>query len=418
MSWIPASPPTECRTCRAPLPPSQGRGRTPEYCSPACRQAAYRRRREHARSALERYPTPRGTQAPDPSPEEQVLLDLARAARTELDHVIRLLTPQQETATHGTIVRAPITHAAQVLEQLDALLAGIVLRARHHDTSWETIGALLNASPQTARRTYHVQSVRRRFDNLGLLSTDEEITDDAPAESATLTPVDESPPEQEPPVAHRARSQLAPILSRLQRAAHLPLRQLGHRTRVSASYLSRVLTGERFPSWDLTERLGHALGADVCTLRQIWDDEHRRLTTEKLRAAAQAAHTSGSPASHTDLPTALRALARRCGSPTPREVAVVAHNALPPEHITAALAGSYLPDWPRTERLVRALQGDPVAFQPLWQHAATDAGALLASPPAASGLPDRSANARGRLESLFAAFGPTLSTPPPAFARR
>ncbi|MGP3974462.1 hypothetical protein ACTWQF_10745 [Streptomyces sp. 8N114] len=116
-----------------------------------------------------------------------------------------------------------------------------------------------------------------------------------------------------------------------------------------------------------------------------------------------------------DLASALRALIRRCGSPSLRSVSTVISHTLTPEQLDALLAGNFVLDWPRTERLVRALQGDPNSFRPLWQYAATDAVSLPPTQP----TPDHPGNAtpHNRLESLFAAFGPTLSTPALAFGR-
>ncbi|WP_326693392.1 helix-turn-helix domain-containing protein (plasmid) [Streptomyces sp. NBC_01795] len=137
----------------------------------------------------------------------------------------------------------------------------------------------------------------------------------------------------------RARKQLAPVLSRLQRAARMPLRHLGLRVGVSASYLSRVLAGQRFPSWEVTERLGRALGADVCTLRRIWEDEDRYLTVEKLHRKSRASTSLGKATPGADLASALSALHQRCGTPTARAIAIVLDHALTPEQISAALNG-------------------------------------------------------------------------------
>ena len=45
-----------CEVCRAPLPAKRGRGQPRRYCSPACKQAAHRRRRvvecEHCGKAM------------------------------------------------------------------------------------------------------------------------------------------------------------------------------------------------------------------------------------------------------------------------------------------------------------------------------------------------------------------------------
>lgn len=196
----------------------------------------------------------------------------------------------------------------------------------------------------------------------------------------------------------------------------MPLRHLGLRVGVSASYLSRVLAGQRFPSWEVTERLGRALGADVCTLRRIWEDEDRYLTVEKLHRKSRASTSLGKATPGADLASALSALHQRCGTPTARAIAIVLDHALTPEQISAALNGTLLPAWPSTERLVRVLQGDPATFYPLWQDSATPAASISSTggpshPPRG---PAPAATPGSRLTDIFATFGATLSAPPPA----
>ncbi|MEU3291609.1 helix-turn-helix transcriptional regulator [Streptomyces longwoodensis] len=62
----------------------------------------------------------------------------------------------------------------------------------------------------------------------------------------------------------------------LETASGITLRQLGLRVQVSAGYISRVLSGERFPAWDLTEKIALTLGADIDALRKVWQDERDR----------------------------------------------------------------------------------------------------------------------------------------------
>ncbi|MFL0395114.1 helix-turn-helix domain-containing protein [Streptomyces albus] len=413
MTWLPTASAPECGVCGAPLLQHR-QGRPAEYCSHACRQAAYRRRRAQARSALEDYPSsPRTSTAPAPSPEDELLLTLAKTARAELTRLISQLTPQSHTHTHGNAIRSPLTSAAEARRRLDVLLAGLVLRARHHDIPWEDIGNLLGTSPDAARRAYREHAVRQKFDELDLDIGNRYISTKPQCQEEDAACGDEAPAHPQP-----ARSQLAPILSRLQRQAGIPVRQLGERVSVSPSYLSRLLSGERFPSWRLTELLGRALGADLCILRHIWEDEHRRLTADRLRTAASTSPSSGRPRPHTDLASALRALVRRCGSPSPQSISIVIDHALSQSQLDAALAGTFVPDWPRTERLVRALRGDPQYFEPLWQRATRKAGSLETTPaPPPPASPDAN-TPHSRVESLLEAFGPTLATPPPAYSHR
>ncbi|MFC8349589.1 helix-turn-helix domain-containing protein [Streptomyces sp. NPDC057280] len=99
-----------------------------------------------------------------------------------------------------------------------------------------------------------------------------------PPDPEPAAPDDGEPAPAQPPVgpALRAANQLATVLSKLQVASGIPLRQLGLRTQVSASYLSRVLSGEKFPTWDLTAKLARALGADYDVVRRVWLAERER----------------------------------------------------------------------------------------------------------------------------------------------
>jgi hypothetical protein len=49
-----------CAACCEPLQPSATRGRPARFCGPACRAAAYRRRRQGQPESLPRWPHPRG----------------------------------------------------------------------------------------------------------------------------------------------------------------------------------------------------------------------------------------------------------------------------------------------------------------------------------------------------------------------
>ncbi|WP_219822252.1 helix-turn-helix domain-containing protein [Streptomyces sp. Ru73] len=97
---------------------------------------------------------------------------------------------------------------------------------------------------------------------------------------------------------------LATVLSSLQRASDHTLRTLGEVTGLSASFLSRIMSGQRFPTWwatALTTR-ACACGADPEVLRRVWEDAGAR------RERKDDPHA---------LLSALRHLHQRAGSPSP-----------------------------------------------------------------------------------------------------
>lgn len=138
------------------------------------------------------------------------------------------------------------------------------------------------------------------------------------------------------------------MLSQLQRESRMPLRQLGLRAQVSPSYLSRVFSGEKFPTWDLTEKLALALGADSQSLYKVWQDERARTTV--------ASTTRDQPPEDlSPLHSALRTLSRRASSPSPRLLAAATGGDLTEQQIREVFRGSHVPDWPQTQNLVLAL---------------------------------------------------------------
>ncbi|WP_079125139.1 helix-turn-helix domain-containing protein [Streptomyces lushanensis] len=76
---------------------------------------------------------------------------------------------------------------------------------------------------------------------------------------------------------HRpARCQLGSVLAHVRRFSHVPVEELAVSTGLSLSQMSRVLAGEQFPNWPVTERIARACGADPLVLRKVWEDEKSR----------------------------------------------------------------------------------------------------------------------------------------------
>ncbi|MGW1008107.1 helix-turn-helix domain-containing protein [Streptomyces sp. NPDC002520] len=199
------------------------------------------------------------------------------------------------------------------------------------------------------------------------------------------------------PPATLAGQDLATVLSSLQRASGLSLRALATRTGLSASYLSRLMSGERFPTWKYVAALARACGADPEVLRRVWE-------ASNARRDSQAA-----PAS---LASALRFLHQRAGSPTAWAIAVTSGNTLDQDHIAALLKGSITGEWEDVERLVQLLDGEPSYFLPLWKaEAATQHESAPLPSTTKCPVRDDVPPASTRVEDLLIAFRGAFGRP-------
>ncbi|MFD0196268.1 helix-turn-helix domain-containing protein [Streptomyces albidoflavus] len=362
---MPAESKPLCLYCRNELPdkPSR-RGRPLEYCEASCRQAAYRERKASASPSA-------------PTPERRQLHALAKLAQTELAMLVRLLGWPKATH-HDLILRIEALRS-----QLTDISAGLVLDAREHDLDWEQIGRLLGIAEETASRAFPARAIRHRLD---AVVPRRAARPSQPSPSRAAEPPGPGDPGGTAGIPVRAANGLAPVLSNLQRMSRLTLRQVALKAGVSASYLSRVVAGTEFPTWQLTDRLGRILGADLETLRQVWSDDEARL---RKRGGTTSRHL-------TELHGALRALHQRAGSPAPQRVALLSGMVLDAETITNVLRGATV-TWGETQALILALDGEPAFFLKLWE--------------AASQAPRVAETPSHRLNRMIGAFNPTFASP-------
>ncbi|MEV5950387.1 helix-turn-helix transcriptional regulator [Streptomyces sp. NPDC051993] len=379
------------------MPPRDpGRGRPADYCGQACRQAAYRER--HKKRDVPLTGSADAASPPsETSPVRQELLELSLNIQSDLRHLIRLMTPGPQPSAVECVELA-----AQIQQRMQTLLSGTVVLARERRIAWEVLGTALNLSPETARRVYHRGNFQRRLHMEAPTSKPLQAIDDVDVagESATSPP---APPLEQAPAppsvrtSRRAANQLAPILSRLLRESRLSVRQLSLRTQVSASYLSRVLSGEKLPTWELTERVALALGADSEALHKVWSDERNR------DAARRAGHDPGDDLASTLDPfhSALRSLSRMAGRPSSSRLRTVIGNVLTEREISAVLRGDLIPDWDHTQQLILAMDGEPTFFRPLWERARYQVEAAGPQPAATPEV---------RVNRLLTVFGEVLNS--------
>ncbi|MFD9223460.1 helix-turn-helix domain-containing protein [Streptomyces sp. NPDC060064] len=165
------------------------------------------------------------------------------------------------------------------------------------------------------------------------------------------------------PPADGPAATFARALSHLQRTSDKTLRALGQEARVDPSYVSRVLSGERLPSWKVTRKVASACGGDPEEQRPLWD--------------AARGYRVVQPAS---LHAALRGLHLSAACPDATLIRQRTHNTVSVEDITGMLNGTRVPDWDLVDHLVGARHGQADTIRPLWDAARTTAGPNAAQP--------------------------------------
>ncbi|MFH7341227.1 helix-turn-helix domain-containing protein [Streptomyces sp. KHY 26] len=134
---------------------------------------------------------------------------------------------------------------------------------------------------------------------------------------------------------------------------------LAERMGVHESYVSRMLSGERFVNWKYVKIICEMCGMDPERMKPLWD----------ASAGVQPSDTED-PVQY--LRTYLQGLHFALGSPAPK-VILATHQILSAEDIDLALYGPGVLDWQVIERLTFVLQSLTTITRPLWRRAQTAA---------------------------------------------
>jgi transcriptional regulator with XRE-family HTH domain len=285
----------------------------------------------------------------------------------------------------------PLRRIAQLYEQLDGLTAAVVGRARYRRLTWSTISSVLRISEDTARHRYTERYILRRLARFnrsettltslaGLFSNPVPHAADTPGEPAGSETGGESREpgpdrgdgtDQTTPIesSGAAYNRLAPILSMLIRTAQLTNKEVSSRIGCSASYLSRIISGERVPTWALTRKFALTCGADPEVLRTVWESEK---LSEKSREPAVMPDDPPMPAAER-LRTAVHTLHLRAGRPAPSDVAVASRWLLSAGAVASILEATALPHPDVLEAFVLVLGGDTDHFRQLLDDARREA---------------------------------------------
>jgi transcriptional regulator with XRE-family HTH domain len=311
----------------------------------------------------------------------------------------------------------PLEQTVRLQVLTEKLTPPMVARTKLRGASWDQIGTALGMGKDTARKKFSQPTRRTSRRAVPTLPPPAPASPAPAAPTATPTPVPASPsgtetgeggPDECTPPATAATPaplsatggrDLATVLSSLQRASGLSLRTLAGRINLSPSFLSRIMSGERFPSWKHVAAIARACGADPEVLRRVWE-------------ASKARRDQPCPIT---LASALRFLHLRAGSPTPWAISVTSGHDLSEDYVAGLLAGTVTGPWEDVYRLVQILDGEPSFFLPLWEaEAFAQPPSTPAPPPPAPKPPTRrkATSPSTRIEGLLTAFKDVLGRPP------
>ncbi|WP_079271443.1 helix-turn-helix domain-containing protein [Streptomyces lydicus] len=238
--------------------------------------------------------------------------------------------------------------------------AAVIRRGRLQGDTWQTLATPAGLSPERLRKRWTEETVTRRLEKrrAGRRLTTRMTPPARPPEDDTAM---DQRPATVTPIQH-----LASALSFLQRQTGQTLKDTASDCGISASYISRILSGDRLPSWPVVAQIAHCCDGNLEELRDLWEAAQR---PPDLEARARPPAPDQHEAARRCFLTALRALYLAADRPNLWSIRRATGSILSIAAIANALNGADIPDWPSTARLVFALHGRPADFRSLW-HAA------------------------------------------------
>lgn len=271
----------------------------------------------------------------------------ARRCTEALRDIAEDCTVLSEALLHSAYrVAAPNTELLQRLVDLrdlvDEAIGVVVVRQRAQGEPLADLAPIAKRTEDRLRKKYDPSSVDRA------LATRRRPTPVISAHSTTTA--------SDTPILRRPGQRLASALTLMQKGSGRRQRELAEKMGVHESYASRMLSGQRAPSWMHVKIICEACGVDAARMKPLWE----------VAAGVQPSETED-PVTY--LRAYLQGLHYALGSPKPETILTAAQHALSAEDLDRALHGPGVPDWPVIDRLTFALQSLPTVARPLWRRA-------------------------------------------------
>ncbi|WP_405681163.1 helix-turn-helix domain-containing protein [Streptomyces sp. NBC_00868] len=330
----------KCRRCGSHIPHVPGRvGRKPEYCGTECRGRAQRER-----DGLVDLTRPRAG------------LPLGRYIAEDLQLMATgLLNAEYEDREELT---ALLQRARELAREIDYYVAAAVRDAKAAGQNWAAVAKAAQVSIPTARSRWGELEVQRQMERRA-------------REHAAATHLGKAPPKgasfEEGPAGRqgeagplrdgpgRAQSLLADALAHLHSRSGMAIRDIAQQTGWSPSYLSRVLSGERSPGWDVVAALAAVFDHAVGDLGVLWDLSQGRIPASRPSFDMAKAR----------LHAALRGLYLAAGSPPIERISEL--SSVDGQDIVDVLQERLVPTWEMTGAFVKAVGALPADVRPLWE---------------------------------------------------
>ncbi|ROQ23601.1 helix-turn-helix protein [Streptomyces sp. PanSC19] len=253
-------------------------------------------------------------------------------------------------AEYGGADLGELLGRARALNRETEYYIGAAVRdARQRSVSWEEVAKAASLSTATARVRWGEVKVMRQLQKR---SVERAALRQAPAA------VPEARPKEGRQAVGRASRQLAAALSQLHQDSGLMIREVAASTELSPSYVSRILSVDRTPSWPVVRQLVETFGGDPLELRVLWE------IAQGLPPAPQDFIDAA-----TRLNGVLRGLYLAAGCPVVKTVCEQSNGALDEAAVEELLEGTEVPTWEDTGRFVTAIGGHPSDIRPQWEAA-------------------------------------------------
>ncbi|MGW7308774.1 helix-turn-helix domain-containing protein [Streptomyces sp. NPDC054835] len=249
----------------------------------------------------------------------------------------------------GADLEELLAKARALAKETDYYVSAAVRDARQRSVSWEEVAKAASLSTATARVRWGEMQVMRRLQRR---SVERAALRQAPAA------VPDVPPKEGRQAVGRASRQLAAALSQLHQDSGLMIREVAESTELSPSYVSRILSVDRTPSWPVVRQLVETFGGDPLELRVLWE------IAQGVPPAPQDFIDAA-----TRLNGVLRGLYLAAGCPSVKTVCEQSHGALDEAAVEDLLEGTEVPTWEDTGRFVTAVGGHPADIRPQWEAA-------------------------------------------------
>ncbi|MBT1187231.1 helix-turn-helix transcriptional regulator, partial [Streptomyces sp. CJ_13] len=143
--------------------------------------------------------------------------------------------------------------------------AALVHRGRLQGESWDNLANSTHVSKERLRKRWKALSLHHRVQKIQAQA----------ARAAEARAAEPLPAVKHPVPSQTPGQQLAGALSFLQRKTGQTLAGTAALMEISPSYLSRIVNGQRNPTWPIVQRFASVCGGHLAELRDLWEAARR-----------------------------------------------------------------------------------------------------------------------------------------------